>query len=274
LYQGDFLAGFYLPDNQDFNDWITLRREVFQRWISDVYRKLALIYEGRTELTNAIEYCRQLTDLEPWNEQNHRSLMRLLALNGMRGAALRHFQVCCDSLRRELDVEPSNATITLYEEIKAWEPGAFPDQEAPQINTVSTDPDIFPEPDAADNSISYRKITRRSMLWLIAAGLILGIGSVYWTGLSKRLGKMPDPGEQTSEQISLAGGSSPGVLPATVTVGETPEISTTATQASNRSMISPSTQTASNVENREADIQALTALYQQTGGSNWENADG
>ena len=112
------------------------------------------------------------------------------------------------------------------------------------------------------------------MLWLIAAGLILGIGSVYWTGLSKRLEKMPDPGEQTSEQISLAGGSSPGVLPATITVGETPEISTTATQASNRSMISPSTQTASNVENREADIQALTALYQQTGGSNWENADG
>jgi DNA-binding SARP family transcriptional activator len=273
LYQGDFLTGFYLPDNQDFNDWVTLRREVFQRWITGALNKLALIYEGRGEFTNAIEYSRQLTDLEPWNEENHRNLMRLLALNGMRSAALRHYQVCCESLRDELDVEPSNATITLYEEIKAWEPGVFPNQELSQINPISTDSKLIPEPDTAEKSTPIRKLTRRSLLWLIAASLILGIGSVYWIGLSKRFGTTTDPGEQALEQIPIAVGASTDTLPPTVTERDTAEAISAATQVSTKSVVSTSTQTASTVD-READLQALTALYQQTGGSNWSNDDG
>ena len=273
LYQGDFLAGFYLPDNQDFNDWVTMKREVFQRDLSVSLSNLVLSYEGRGELTNAIEYSRQLTDLEPWNEENHRNLMRLLALNGMRSAALRHYQVCCESLRRELDVEPSNATTALYEEIKAWEPGAFPDPELPQISVVSTNPNTVPEPNTAEKSIPIRKLTGRSLLWLIAAGLILGIGSVYWSGLPKRFGTTLDLGEQGLEQNSLDDGSSTQALAMIVTEEKMTKITSAATQVPTSSVASSSTQTASNLDS-EADIQALTTLYQQTGGSNWENADG
>jgi Leucine-rich repeat (LRR) protein len=173
-----------------------------------------------------------------------------------------------------LDVEPSNATTTLYEEIKAWEPGAFPDQELPQITDAPTNPELIAEPDAVKNFRSYRKIPRRSLLWLIAASLIFGIGSMYGAGLIKRLRTMPEPGELGIEQIPLIAGSSIDTLPPTVTEGDTAEIASTATQVPTSSVVSTSTQTTSNAENREADLQALTALYQQTGGTNWENADG
>ena len=91
LYRGDFLLDFCLPENQEFNDWVILKREVFRRQISDAIGKLALIFEAQGEIAQAVEYSRQLVDLEPWNEENHRNLMRLLALNGERSAALRQY---------------------------------------------------------------------------------------------------------------------------------------------------------------------------------------
>ena len=72
LYRGEFLSDFYLPDNQEFNDWIVLKREVYHRQVSEAFGKLALIHETQGEFDRAVEYSRQLAEIEPWSESNHR----------------------------------------------------------------------------------------------------------------------------------------------------------------------------------------------------------
>src|SRR5262249_20227305 len=47
----------------------------------------------------------------------HRTLMRIYARQGRRDAALRQYQSCVDTLRRELSVEPETETRELYQEI-------------------------------------------------------------------------------------------------------------------------------------------------------------
>jgi hypothetical protein len=57
-------------------------------------------------------------ELEPWLEEAYQQLMRLLALDSQRSAALAQFQACRRILSDELGVEPSAETIHLYESIR------------------------------------------------------------------------------------------------------------------------------------------------------------
>ena len=118
LYRGDYLEQFYLSDSAAFEEWVTAKREGFQRQMSDTLRKLTLIFEAKKDYGNARKYARCLMNLEAWNEQNHRHLMRLLALSRRRSAALKQFHTCRQILADELGVEPSAETVALFEQIK------------------------------------------------------------------------------------------------------------------------------------------------------------
>ncbi|HRV95677.1 MAG TPA: BTAD domain-containing putative transcriptional regulator, partial [Anaerolineae bacterium] len=60
----------------------------------------------------------RLLALEPWREEAHRYLMLLLARDGQRSAALAQFEICRRMLADELDVEPGQETMALYEAIR------------------------------------------------------------------------------------------------------------------------------------------------------------
>jgi ABC-type oligopeptide transport system substrate-binding subunit len=66
-----------------------------------------------------IRYASRLLEMDPLLEETHRQLMRLLAYDGQRGAALNQYEACRAILDRELGVEPDEATAQLYEEIQA-----------------------------------------------------------------------------------------------------------------------------------------------------------
>src|SRR4029453_936336 len=55
----------------------------------------------------------------PLRETAHRALMRLYASQGRGAAALRRYQICVETLWRELRVEPEPETKQLYQEILA-----------------------------------------------------------------------------------------------------------------------------------------------------------
>jgi predicted ATPase len=57
-------------------------------------------------------------DLEPWWEEAHQQLMRLLALSGRRSEALAQYHRCRRLLAEELNVAPSPETTDLYEQIR------------------------------------------------------------------------------------------------------------------------------------------------------------
>ncbi|UCC88670.1 MAG: tetratricopeptide repeat protein, partial [Anaerolineales bacterium] len=121
LLGGEFLEGLYLDDNLAFENWLLGERE---RWGGRTQTILAHVTEGYTrrgQYSDALHYARRLLQLTPWNEGAHRQVMRLLAWTGHRGAALRQFEACKQTLWEELGVEPAEETSTLYQQIQAGE---------------------------------------------------------------------------------------------------------------------------------------------------------
>ncbi|HRJ42426.1 MAG TPA: BTAD domain-containing putative transcriptional regulator, partial [Caldilineaceae bacterium] len=118
LYRGPFLEGFAVGDSAAFEEWLVLKREQLGRQMISALRRLADHFEVRGEYEYAQQYTWRLLELEPWQEEGHQQLMRLLALGGQRGAALAQYESCRRLLADELGVEPSVETTALYERIR------------------------------------------------------------------------------------------------------------------------------------------------------------
>jgi WD40 repeat protein/DNA-binding SARP family transcriptional activator len=126
LYRGGFLEGLALKDSPIFDEWSLLTREHLARQMVSALRRLAVYHEGRSDYKRGIRYASRWVELEPWNEEGHRQLMRLLALDGQRSVALAQFQTSRKALAEELGVEPSKETTALYERIRIGELGLEP----------------------------------------------------------------------------------------------------------------------------------------------------
>lgn len=122
FYRDDFLAGFALPHNAEYEQWQITQREWLRRECGGVLRRLARYYGETKAYEQAIHYARQWLELDPLQEPAHRMLMRLYAANGQRAEALRQYQACVDILDAELATPPENETTWLYEAIKTNEP--------------------------------------------------------------------------------------------------------------------------------------------------------
>ena len=118
LYGGELLAGLVVKDAA-FDAWLDGQRERLRelglRALNLLLARQAA--DGQTE--RAIETALRLVALDPLQEAAHRSLMRLYAAQGRGAAALRRYQVCVETLWRELRVEPEPETKQLYREILA-----------------------------------------------------------------------------------------------------------------------------------------------------------
>ena len=119
LYQGDFLQGFSLKDNQPFNEWSLYQRERLHRQALDALEILVRHALGAADYTEAQRYAQREVELEPWAEEGHRYLMRALAAQGQRSAALVQYETCRRVLAAELGVKPSAETEALYEHLCA-----------------------------------------------------------------------------------------------------------------------------------------------------------
>jgi DNA-binding SARP family transcriptional activator len=118
LYRGPFLAGFALHDSDIFDEWAMTQREQLHRQVLEIFFTLASHYEATAEYDLARQYAWRQIDLEPWREEAHRQLMRVLALSGQRTAALAQYTRCRTILADELGVDPDAETLALYEEIR------------------------------------------------------------------------------------------------------------------------------------------------------------
>jgi DNA-binding SARP family transcriptional activator len=94
LYRGDFLAGFHVRGCPGFEDWLTLERERLRRQVLDALRDLIgqnlEVGKYRAGIAQAV----RLLEINPLLEETHRQLMRLLAYDGQRGAALAQYTAC------------------------------------------------------------------------------------------------------------------------------------------------------------------------------------
>lgn len=119
LYRGGFLEGFFLKEANVFQDWLIAKREVFHQMAADALQALIAFHRHRGETKPGIEYAQRLLKLDLWREEAHVELIRLLAQDGQRSAALKQYEECRNILAKELGIEPQNETRELYERIKS-----------------------------------------------------------------------------------------------------------------------------------------------------------
>lgn len=119
LYQGSFLTGFSLAGSPPFEEWALLARERYHRQVMEALAGLVTCLELRGQVGTALSHAWRQVELDPWREEAHCQVMRLLARSGQRSAALAQYEQCRRVLVEELDVEPSTETTALFEQIKA-----------------------------------------------------------------------------------------------------------------------------------------------------------
>jgi len=118
LYQGSFLEGFTVSRSAPFEEWMLNRREQFHRYLMHDLFSLTDYYERLGEFQLALQAALKQVELEPWQEEAHQQIMRLLAFDGKRSAALLQYEACKNVLEHELGVEPSDQSMRLYESIR------------------------------------------------------------------------------------------------------------------------------------------------------------
>lgn len=123
LYRGNLLEGLTVEAGTVFDNWLTVRQERFHRRAIEALQVLARYHEWRGEYEAAREYAQRQVALEPWREEAHRQLMRLLAYSGQRSAALVQYRLCRQALQAELGLEPSRETEVLAERIRQADAG-------------------------------------------------------------------------------------------------------------------------------------------------------
>ncbi len=134
--------------------------------------RLAAHHGRRGQYERALPYAWQRVELDPWREQAHRQLMRLLALNGQRGAALAQYEVCRRDLAEQLGVEPAAETSRLYGQIRDGERVDWgQDAEQLLLHETGVAPDAPVSPPPAQRRASRWRIGL-SALFLAAVGAV------------------------------------------------------------------------------------------------------
>lgn len=117
LYQGEFLAGFDLPDAEPFEHWMRTQRAAFHRNYVEALSLLADIHLANRDVQATQQICEQWLAAEPWSEQAHQQLIRAYLATGQHAAALDQFRECARRLSAEFGADPTPETLQLVESL-------------------------------------------------------------------------------------------------------------------------------------------------------------
>ncbi|MCB0081675.1 MAG: hypothetical protein KDE47_12120, partial [Caldilineaceae bacterium] len=92
LYRGDFLAGFFLRDAHQYDEWVSFERERYLICAVRTAQIVANHYLATNNYAQGLGVAQRWVQLDPLNEIAHQTLMELLVSSGQRTAALEHYQ--------------------------------------------------------------------------------------------------------------------------------------------------------------------------------------
>jgi WD40 repeat protein/serine/threonine protein kinase/DNA-binding SARP family transcriptional activator len=121
LYQGDFLADFYLDDSNEFEGWAEITRQSYRRKVLDALETLTIISLHKKAYSEARAYSERQLEIDNLRESAYRQLMEILALSGQRADALALYENFRRFFAQELSMSPSARTTELYEKIRMGE---------------------------------------------------------------------------------------------------------------------------------------------------------
>jgi adenylate cyclase len=137
LYLGPFLSGLSV-ESEAFDEWVAAERARFESAASLAlisYAKHADMAGLGSRAIGAIGAIERLTAIDPLREDWQRLALHLYARHQGRDAALAHARALTARLKRELDIEPAEATKALVADIErcAIAPAkSIPDRRGPQ----------------------------------------------------------------------------------------------------------------------------------------------
>ncbi len=157
LCRGEFLAGITVQDSAEFEEWRRIEQEQLHISLMESLQLLADAYEAMHDYATARRYSQRQVELEPWREDTHLQLMRLLARSGQRSAAIAQYHTCRQLLATELGIEPNAAITELYEQIRR---GTLPELEQtnPAIPDRATLESAAPDRAAPDHIVNGQNL--------------------------------------------------------------------------------------------------------------------
>ena len=174
LYRGDLLDGISLPD-AGFADWLLVERTRLHDLAVGVLARLLDTQCGDAAIATA----QRLLQLDPTREATHRALMRLYAAQGDRSQALRQYQLCRDTLKRDLDVKPEPETERLHKEIQSTSRTIAGSPTRPPESAAAPDKDAQTMPGDGPHPVHVRSWRRPATI--AAAFVVLAVaGPVAW----------------------------------------------------------------------------------------------
>ena len=117
LCRGPLLEGFRIHDAA-FDEWLSQERARLHQLAVSVLTRLATREAAAGDAAAAATALERALALDPLSEEVHRRLMRLDLDGGNYNAAIRHYRVCSEVLKRELGTVPEPATTALYQEAR------------------------------------------------------------------------------------------------------------------------------------------------------------
>jgi len=138
LYRGDLLTGCY-------EDLCLCERERFRDMYLTLLQKLMCYFEVRGLFERGLEYGETLLRFDHAHERTHRIMMRLRYFAGDRTGALRQYRRCCEALAKELDVEPSDRTVGLYQQILSGKGEGIVSRLIAPLSNIESDTASLPE---------------------------------------------------------------------------------------------------------------------------------
>lgn len=109
LYSGEFLRGFTLREDE-FERWLGTERRRLEHLALSVMGRLLMHYRGASLHDAAIRVASRALDIDPLQEDLHRTLIQCYVAAGRAGQARQQYKKCKELLERELGVLPSAET--------------------------------------------------------------------------------------------------------------------------------------------------------------------
>jgi TolB-like protein/DNA-binding SARP family transcriptional activator len=117
LYRGDLLADIEIPE-EAWTEWIGSQRQRLAGLALDAMIKRGEQQLQAGNLEQALNAANQAIAISSLREDAHRLIMRVLAADGRRAGALKHYDELTALLKRELSVEPDPNTQALVTELR------------------------------------------------------------------------------------------------------------------------------------------------------------
>ncbi len=116
---GELLERFNLPAAPEFEVWLEVRRARVREARRTALEGLSTALEADQQWGSALELRLQRLKLDPWNEVDHRAVLRLHARAGQLESARAHYGRLERDLRVELGLEPLPETSALMLELQS-----------------------------------------------------------------------------------------------------------------------------------------------------------